>query len=119
MKLSVLFVSILTSLFCLAAHAEAKKTTTLVNGETFHFTVTNKDVDCNGTGFVGADLELLAHDKKNKVKVYNINPEYGLVTLMWCDTEHKSLVERTKSYQSKADETVVFILNNGISLVVE
>ena len=119
MKISVLLSVLLTSLFCLNLQAEQKETTTLVNGETFHFTVTNENVDCNGTGFMGVDLELLTHDKRNKVKVYSVTPEYGPVTIMGCDVEHKSLTEKSNSYQSKSDETVVFILNNGLSLVVE
>ncbi len=72
--------------------------------------------DCNGSGFEGVDLELLSH--KNNIKVYKVSLKYGAATIIGCEKKGKNIQELTKSYQSKNNETVIFLLEDNTELVL-
>lgn len=102
-------ISLLATTFGFYANAELVKTATVVGGESFKFVMTTYS-DCNGSGFDGVDLKLLS--KKNKIKVYKVEPKWGPVTLMDCGDSGGTVQVATKTYHSKADETVIFLLND-------
>ena len=103
--------------FAFCANAEKLKMEIVSGGQSFNF-VTSVYFDCNGSGFEGIQLNLLRHDPANKVKVYKVEPIYGVSTMMFCGDEEGEFIDQTSSnYQTNPGETVIFIMNEDTELV--